>query len=242
MSTKLRWFGIVLSLLYLVLMAVWLMWASKPTGETRWQEFIGLSLNNAGDYLAGMFSPLAFLWLVLGFFQQGEELRQNTEALRLQAEELRHSVEQQRQLVDVARAELDASLRTTEAARERMDRERREAEEAISPRFHVEAVQRMQAGDGRTKIIMNFRNIGHVCYDVRVELDAPPTCLQAAGHEWPVALNGGAFQVACFLVPPTEFAGGTLHIRYRTTTGRTGVSSYVVSIGENSSLTPVAIA
>jgi hypothetical protein len=44
--------------------------------------------------LSGAFAPLAFLWLVLGFMQQGEELRHSAEALRLQSEELRNSVEQ----------------------------------------------------------------------------------------------------------------------------------------------------
>ena len=34
-----------------------------------------LPANAHGDFAAGAFAPLAFLWLVLGFFQQGEELR-----------------------------------------------------------------------------------------------------------------------------------------------------------------------
>lgn len=44
-----------------------------------------LSLNNLGDFLAGVFSPLALLWLVLGYRQQGRELR-------LQANELSRTV------------------------------------------------------------------------------------------------------------------------------------------------------
>jgi hypothetical protein len=51
--------------------------------------FSGLKLNEKGDFLAGLFSPLAFLWLVLGFVQQGQELR-------LQIEELNESVKAQR--------------------------------------------------------------------------------------------------------------------------------------------------
>lgn len=46
-----------------------------------------LTLNEVGDFLAGIAGPPAFLWLILGFFQQGRELR-------IQAEELRQSVEQ----------------------------------------------------------------------------------------------------------------------------------------------------
>lgn len=52
-----------------------------------------LSLNELGDSLAGLFAPLAFFWLVLGYFQQGTELRLNSEALRLQVEELRQTAE-----------------------------------------------------------------------------------------------------------------------------------------------------
>jgi len=50
-----------------------------------------LDLNEWGDWASGTFAPLAFLWLTVGYFQQGEELS-------LQAEELRNSVEQQTNL------------------------------------------------------------------------------------------------------------------------------------------------
>lgn len=74
----------------------------------RWSELIRLDLNELGDLLAGIFSPLAFLWLVGGYMQQGEELRLNTEALQLQANELKNSVEQQAEMVHVAREQLEA--------------------------------------------------------------------------------------------------------------------------------------
>src|SRR5262245_17358401 len=61
-----------------------------------------LQLDQWGDLAAGAFAPLAFLWLVVGYLQQGEELRDNVralnlqeEALRLQVQELRESVQQQ---------------------------------------------------------------------------------------------------------------------------------------------------
>lgn len=70
-------------------------------------EFGQLKPNEIGDFLAGVFAPLAFFWLVLGFFQQGSELRNSGRALWLQGEELRNSVEQQRQLVSVTREQLE---------------------------------------------------------------------------------------------------------------------------------------
>lgn len=66
-----------------------------------------MALNELGDLLAGAFSPLAFLFLFLGYKQQGEELKQNTAALKLQYQELANSVEQQRLLVETTQADLE---------------------------------------------------------------------------------------------------------------------------------------
>jgi len=66
-----------------------------------------LTSNELGDFLAGIFAPLAFLFLYLGYKQQGRELQQNTHALNLQAKELQNSVEQQRLLVAAATEELN---------------------------------------------------------------------------------------------------------------------------------------
>lgn len=71
-----------------------------------WEKFLQLEPNAVGDFLAGAFAPLAFLWLVLGFFQQGRELRFSGRALTLQSVELANSVSQQRELVSVTRDQL----------------------------------------------------------------------------------------------------------------------------------------
>tara|TARA_X000001388_G_scaffold64764_3_gene51026 strand:- start:1720 stop:2364 length:645 start_codon:yes stop_codon:yes gene_type:complete len=77
-----------------------------------------LALNELGDFLAGVFGPLALMWLILGFFQQGIELRQNREALQLQVAELNASVAQQRELVEVSREQLLAETAERESQRE----------------------------------------------------------------------------------------------------------------------------
>lgn len=68
---------------------------------TNLDEISTLKLNEIGDYLAGVFAPLAFLWLVFGYYQQGHELKLNTEALRLQADELKNAVDEQRRLNEI---------------------------------------------------------------------------------------------------------------------------------------------
>ena len=68
---------------------------------TRFSMLSELPPNSLGDFLAGSFAPLAFLWLVIAVFLQKNELRlqreeliQNRNALLLQAKELGASVEQ----------------------------------------------------------------------------------------------------------------------------------------------------
>src|SRR5262245_53936704 len=56
--------------------------------------------NAWGDWAAGVAAPVAFLWLVIGYFQQGDELRLNTEALKLQHLELQHQVAETAKLAE----------------------------------------------------------------------------------------------------------------------------------------------
>lgn len=45
-------------------------------------------LSEIGGYISGAVAPIAFLWFILGYYQQGQELRDNTEALSRQQVEL----------------------------------------------------------------------------------------------------------------------------------------------------------
>jgi len=78
-----------------------------------------LNLNELGDLLAGAFGPLAIGWVVLGFLQQGEELKESRKALELQAEELRNAVVQHEAMVRVASdtLEYERDTRTQEETR-----------------------------------------------------------------------------------------------------------------------------
>ena len=101
-KSKLHYWGIAITILYLLgIHAV--IYCLSPSSLSNLSE---MKLNDWGDYLAGIFGPIAFFWLILGFIQQGTELEQNTKALQLQAEELKNSVEQQTQLVIAAQKQL----------------------------------------------------------------------------------------------------------------------------------------
>jgi hypothetical protein len=88
-----------------------------------WQEALAMDLNEWGDFLPGFSAPLALLWLVIGCFQQGEELRLNTEALKAQEKALQQQVEETHALArnadrQAAAAESLALLTKSERERE----------------------------------------------------------------------------------------------------------------------------
>lgn len=121
--------------------------------------------NNIGDFLAGIFGPLSILWLILGFFQQGIELRQNTQALELQAEELKNSVEQQRELVEVTRKQVDAELEVIHQERERQ-------REAACPKFVFHGVGG-RFSDMVGTYSSRIKNLGNTATDVQFSFDPP---------------------------------------------------------------------
>lgn len=77
------WFGLIGSGVYL-LVVVLLLGSRLLTLHT-------LRPNEIGDTLAGIFAPLALIWLIVGILQQGRELR-------IQVQDLKESVEAQKAL------------------------------------------------------------------------------------------------------------------------------------------------
>ncbi|WP_460100923.1 hypothetical protein [Qipengyuania sp. 483] len=84
--------GLLLTACYLIGLVVYL--------AVQGQNPADLKLNELGDFLGGVSSPLAFLWLVLGFFQQSREIRLSSQALHLQAAEMKRSVDEHRKLAE----------------------------------------------------------------------------------------------------------------------------------------------
>ena len=123
-----RWLsviGIFLTISYLASIGYWFGY--------RLGEIFAMKPNETGDFLAGIFGPVAIFWLILGFFQQGIELRKNTEVLKLQAEELKSSVEQQKNLVEVSRQQVESEIEVI-----RFERARQAA--AARPKFVFQSV------------------------------------------------------------------------------------------------------
>ena len=58
-------------------------------GYETWEFIWKSDFNEFGDFLAGVFTPVAFGWLIYGYFLQRNELRLQREELYLQRNELR---------------------------------------------------------------------------------------------------------------------------------------------------------
>lgn len=74
-----------------------------------------LDPNEVGDFLAGFFAPLAFLWLVIGYLQnntaiklQSQELKHSVQALDLQTQELKYSVDEMKQANETSHQQLQS--------------------------------------------------------------------------------------------------------------------------------------
>lgn len=144
--------GLVLTAAYLL--GVFLYW------RTGVDDLLALQPNAFGDFLAGTFAPLAFLWLVLGFLQQGDELRYSADALWLQSKELQNSVEQQRELVKVTREELELQ---SAVLREQRDELARNAQ----PILKLTAGMNMGSGEEGSRLYeFPMINFGRPCTDV----------------------------------------------------------------------------
>lgn len=82
------WLGMGLTAAWLMLGALYI------TQHIGWTRVATLPAEVLGNFLEGAFAPLAFLWLVIGYFLQQKELAQNTDALRMQFREIQRSAEQ----------------------------------------------------------------------------------------------------------------------------------------------------
>ncbi len=122
----------------------------------RWPDVKGLPLNSLGDFAAGAASPIAFLWLVLGYFQQGDELAMNTKALHDQAEELRSSVRAQEALAAATREQNEIAVRHEKESLLRLKR-------SAQPVFDLEVIDAKGEPFDQLDLVVNVKNLGSEC-------------------------------------------------------------------------------
>lgn len=123
-----------------------------------------LDLNELGDFLAGGFAPLAFAWLIYGYFMQASELRLQREELQLQREEMANT-----------RAELARTAAATEAANLLAERD---LAQKLMPSFLLSVFDR-----GRNWIGLELQNNGGHAIEVDAGNHSGGWRLDAASHE-----------------------------------------------------------
>lgn len=120
------------------------------------ETIMSLELNAIGDFLAGVFGPIAFMWLVLGYIQQGRELKISSKALKKQARELKASVE-----ISTANLNLQRSNAELENAR---------LAASIEPKFSMHWVRNPDPVD-KDKLNLRVMNGGYAvtCFSAYFE-------------------------------------------------------------------------
>ncbi|MBP2083523.1 MULTISPECIES: hypothetical protein [Pseudomonas] len=118
-----------------------------------------MPLNEVGDFLAGAFGPVAFSWVVLGFVQQGEEIRM--QSLESKKAEMREEI-----MAKIA-------VEQAEAQRMAMEKEHKRREREISADF---AVSIRGVSNGTHGMVVNkirLKNRGHRALNVVFGLGEP---------------------------------------------------------------------
>jgi len=165
-----------------------------------------LELNELGDYLAGAFGPLALAWLVFGYFQQGDELRQGTEALKLQATELNNSVTQQAKMASANEISL------------------RNHENSLEPLFKVVASRTGWDSEGDFFFSFDLHNLGEYCEDIKV-------VAELGGREYPNKGIGTMFSGDCVSLRRSgmnPWENFVLSVEYTSRVGRLGRQSFSI--------------
>jgi hypothetical protein len=112
------WFGFALTALWLAFV-VWLAYGNHVGGFIERTE--KLALNELGDFFAGLFAPLAFLWLLVAVMVQSQELGYQKEELAETRVVLRAQADQMRAQTEILRQ--DAEKRSDDLEYERLDDE-----------------------------------------------------------------------------------------------------------------------
>jgi hypothetical protein len=144
-ATRVTRWGIGITVAWLVILVALIIWKAGAVPK--------LGLNEWGDFLSGAAAPLALLWLVLGYFQQGIELRQNTAALQLQYEELKRQVSETAELAKNSARQAEAAEGLVSVTGESVRQAAEQAEASYRPIFTLHGTN--SGVDGRSMILAN---------------------------------------------------------------------------------------
>lgn len=148
-------------------------------GYLKWPELVCMPPNEWGDFLAGTFSPLALLWLVAGYRQQGDELFLNTKALLMQQVEMKNQVKEFKKLAVHAGEQAASSAEMVRFSRQEKEAKEIAAIEPIEPKFEFRMVSVLGY-----QWALNITNKGAEVHDVMVSTDAFKICEFVQVRSW----------------------------------------------------------
>lgn len=169
--------------IYLFFIAIYTLIFAFSDGEN-----VMLSSNELGDFLAGSFAPLAFLFLYLGYKQQGKELRQNTRALNMQAAELRISNKSLKQQVEEMGKSVKAQQDMFLLAETQYRESSLEKEKKFTPLLILIGTKHLQ--------VQNHANFNRYEYQFFVTLKVQNKSiknLKIRSNFWCIARSGGSY-------------------------------------------------
>jgi hypothetical protein len=126
------------------------------------------TLNEWGDFFAGVVAPLAFLWLILGYLQQGEEVRSNTDTLQRQQRALERQVEETAALARHSAEQVKVASERLELARQEAERVR-----AIDKARTQPVLGWVNSTGTGVSWQMTFRNSGGPGFNLQIGIDPP---------------------------------------------------------------------
>lgn len=106
------WLGLGLTFGWLILAYIYV---ETTVG---WDRFRHLPVDSVGNFLEGAFAPMAFLWLVIGYFLQQRELEQNTRVLRLSVQQA--EIQSENMAASEMHARQETFLRVAQSVRQQL--------------------------------------------------------------------------------------------------------------------------
>lgn len=219
--------GGALTLVYLVVVIV-VTWS-------RIGALITMPLNEVGDFLAGAFGPVGFLWLVFGFIQQGDELRQGTEALKLQADELQRSTQalhmqaiELRNSVEQQSIMAAAALDQIEAQRAALQMQLDERDKALMANFSIRNISSGGGPQGMAKNTIRIWNEGANATDLAISFE--PQIPGAHPLNLGEMRTDASVEHTFFFTPAESPDEGATHIAYLDTEGTIRHQSFAYTL------------
>jgi len=211
--------GIVGTLSYLILIA-WILYYNDV-------DLGFMAPNEWGDFLAGIFGPLALFWVVIGFWQQGAELRNSRDALRLQAKELESSVVAQQDQVNALYAQIDSS-------REIWEQEQTAEFKMSEPRLRLQVSGSSGEGQNSRRFKFDLRNVGERCSDLKVRFQEISEFQDGDTSDEirsiPIMANSDRIELQLLLPTDREYTAVIVTIEYADKSGREQVRYFIVEM------------